>query len=171
MAAVRSHLSTYADHMTRPDDTDWMLLDLLQADARMGFRELARRAGLSPATVANRTRRLENTGVVTGYHARVDPIAAGYAVTAFIVVDTRGRRESVRVADLARAHPAVLEDHRVTGSDDHVLKVVVARLSELEPLIDQLNELGKPATTIVLSSPKPWSPIARVGTTSTTSGT
>ncbi|GAA3643737.1 Lrp/AsnC family transcriptional regulator [Microlunatus ginsengisoli] len=145
--------------MAEVDETDWHLLGLLQEDARRGYRELARQAGLSPVTVANRVRRLENAGVISGYHARVDPTAAGYAVTAFIVVDTRGRRESLRVADLAKAHPFVLEDHRVTGSEDHVLKVVVPRLADLEPLIDQLNELGKPATTIVLSSPKPWSPI------------
>lgn len=141
------------------DETDWFLLDLLQRDARLGYRELARQAGMSPATVANRVRRLENTGTITGYHARVDPSTAGYGITAFIVVNTHGRRQSLRVADLANANPAILEDHRVTGSDDHVLKVVVARLADLEPLIDELNEFGKPETTLVLSSPKPWAPL------------
>jgi hypothetical protein len=43
----------------------------------------------------------------------------------------------------------VLEDHRVTGTDDHVLRVVVTSLHELEPLIDELNEHGKPATMLV----------------------
>lgn len=147
--------------MTELDDTDWMLLDLLQNDGRLGYRELSRQTGLSPATVANRVRRLENTGVIAGYHARVDPAAAGYGIVAYIVVDTRGRRESLRVGDLANSTTTVLEDHRVTGSDDHVLKVAVPRLADLEPLIDELNEFGKPATTLVLSSPKPWAPLVK----------
>ena len=144
------------------DELDWKLLELLQNDARLGYRELARQSGLSPATVASRVRRMENAGVITGYHARVDPRAAGYGVTAFIVVDTNGRRESFRVAELAAQRPAVLEDHRVTGSDDHVLKVAVADLGDLEPLIDELNEFGRSATTIVLSSPKPWGQLERL---------
>ncbi len=143
------------------DELDWNLLALLQRDARWGYRELARQSGLSPATVANRVRRMENAGVIAGYHARLDPRAAGYSVTAFIVVDTNGRRESFRVAELAAQRPAVLEDHRVTGSEDHVLKVAVADLGDLEPLIDELNEFGRSATTIVLSSPKPWGPLQR----------
>lgn len=145
------------------DELDWDLLKLLQNDARLGYRELARQAGLSPATVASRVRRMENAGVIAGYHARVDARAAGYGVTAFIVVDTNGRRESLRVAELAAENPAVLEDHRVTGSEDHVLKVATANLADLEPLIDELNEFGRPATTIVLSSPKPWGPLERPG--------
>lgn len=153
--------SRYGERMNSLDNLDWELLGVLQHDARLGFRELARRTGLSPATVASRVRRMENTGVIAGYHARVDPRAAGYGVTAFIVVDTNDRRESLRVAELAARTSSVLEDHRVTGSYDHVLKVAVEDLGDLEPVIDELNEFGRPATTIVLSSPKPWSRLER----------
>lgn len=143
------------------DETDWEILEVLQEDARVGYRELARRIGMSPAGTVARVRRLERSGVITGYGARVDPAKAGYPITAYIVVNTAGRRQSLRVADLAARTPAVLEDHRVTGSDDHVLRVVVTSLGELEPLIDELNDLGKPATTLVLSSPKPWAAVPR----------
>jgi Lrp/AsnC family transcriptional regulator, leucine-responsive regulatory protein len=56
------------------------------------------------------------------------------------------------------AEPTVVEDHRVTGTDDHVLRVIAPRVVDLEPLIDELNGLGKPATLLVLSSPKSWAP-------------
>lgn len=141
------------------DKTDWQILDVLQDDARVGYRELARRIGMSPAATAARVRRLERDGVITGYSARVDSSRAGYPITAYVVVNTAGRRQSLRVADLAARTASILEDHRVTGTDDHVLRVVVSELQELEPLIDELNELGKPATTLVLSSPKPWAPV------------
>lgn len=145
--------------MTQLDSTDHRLLALLQDDARLGYRELGRMIGMSPPAVAARVRRLESSGVITGYGARVDPAAAGYGLQAFGVVTTAGRRQSLELARMAVARPTILEDHRVTGSEDHVLRVVAPRIGDLEPLIDDLNGLGKPATSIVLSSPKPWAPI------------
>jgi Lrp/AsnC family leucine-responsive transcriptional regulator len=145
--------------MTQLDAIDHQLLQLLQDDARLGYRELGRTIGMSPPAVAARVRRLENGGVITGYGARVDPMAAGYGVHAFIVVTTAGRRQSLELARMAADRPTILEDHRVTGTEDHVLRVVAPRISDLEPMIDDLNGLGKPATSIVLSSPKPWAPV------------
>lgn len=145
--------------MSQIDATDHRLLALLQDDARLGYRELGRRIGMSPPAVAARVRRLENIGVITGYSARVDPLAAGHGVRAFVVVTTAGRRQSIELARLARNRSDVLEDHRVTGSEDHVLRVVAPRVGDLEPLLDELNGLGKPATSVVLSSPKPWAPV------------
>ncbi|WP_061298327.1 Lrp/AsnC family transcriptional regulator [Herbidospora cretacea] len=145
--------------MASLDTTDWQLLALLQEDARLGFRELARRVGLSPPAVAARVRRLEGLGVITGYGARVDPAKAGWPVQAFVVLSTTGIRQSHQTAHLALTAPHILEDHRVTGTDDHILRVVAHEIGALEPLIDQLNELGKPATSFILSSPKPWAPV------------
>lgn len=145
--------------MTQLDAVDRHLLALLQDDARLGYRELGRTVGMSPPAVAARVRRLEHNGVITGYSARVDPIAAGHEVHAFVVVTTAGRRQSLDLARLATERPAVLEDHRVTGTEDHVLRVVAPRIRDLEPLVDDLNGLGKPATSIILSSPTPWAPV------------
>ena len=143
------------------DDVDWKIVEELQRDARQGFRELGRTIELSPQAVAVRVRRLERTGVITGYSARVDPSKLGYAVQAWVVVTTGGVSQSRAVAAKARAHEAVLEDHRITGTEDHLLRVVATDLAALEPLIDELNAWGKPATSLVLSSPKPWAPVPR----------
>jgi Lrp/AsnC family leucine-responsive transcriptional regulator len=153
----RSHLCM-TDNL---DAVDHELLALLQEDARLGFRELGRRVGMSPPAVAARVRRLEHLGVITGYSARIDPAKAGFAVEAFTVVTTSGRRASLELARMARAEPTILEDHRVTGTEDHILRLVAARIGDLEPLIDELNGLGKPATLIILSSPKPWAPLPK----------
>ncbi|MEV5714306.1 Lrp/AsnC family transcriptional regulator [Amycolatopsis mediterranei] len=66
------------------DDVDWRLLDLLQADGRLSFKELGRRINLSAPAVAERVRRLEETGVITGYRAQVDARRAGRPLQAFV---------------------------------------------------------------------------------------
>lgn len=149
--------------MAHLDEMDWQLLALLQEDARLGYRELARRVGLTPPAVATRVRRLESTGVIAGYHARVDPMKAGYGVEAFIHVASTGRRQSYTIAAHAAGDPLVLEDHRVAGQNDHVIRMVGTSISALEPFIDKLNENGRPTTSFVFSSPKRWSPVADPG--------
>ncbi|PYC64738.1 hypothetical protein C7C45_30170, partial [Micromonospora arborensis] len=71
------------------DDMDWALLRELQADARLSFSELSRRVHLSPPAVAERVRRLEEAGVITGYHAHVDLTRAGRTGGA-LIPDGRG---------------------------------------------------------------------------------
>jgi Lrp/AsnC family leucine-responsive transcriptional regulator len=72
------------------DRVDWHILEELQADARLSFNELSRRVRLSPPAVAERVRRLQDTGVVTGYHATVDLARAGRPVRAVVVMDCYG---------------------------------------------------------------------------------
>ncbi|MFH5879404.1 Lrp/AsnC family transcriptional regulator [Arthrobacter sp. NA-172] len=150
--------------MVTLDDLDWELLRLLQEDARLGYRELARHVGLSAPAVASRVRRLERHGVITGYSARVDPLAAGYAVEAFIHIESSGKRQSYGVAAQAIADPYVLEDHRVAGQDDHILRVVAETVRDLEPFIDSLHDKGSSATSFIFSSPKRWAPVVQPGT-------
>jgi Lrp/AsnC family leucine-responsive transcriptional regulator len=66
------------------DDVDWRLLEALQADGRLSFKELGRRINLSAPAVAERVRRLEETGVITGYRADVDARRAGQPLQAFV---------------------------------------------------------------------------------------
>ncbi|MEV0890748.1 Lrp/AsnC family transcriptional regulator [Promicromonospora sp. MEB111] len=147
--------------MIELDDIDWQILTALQQDARIGYRELGRQVGLTPPAVANRVRRLEGSGVILGYSARVDPASVGYGVEGFVHIASAGRKQSYTIAAQATAEPRVLEDHRVAGQSDHILRVVAESLSDLEPFIDRLNDNGRPMTSLVFSSPKRWSPVPR----------
>ena len=149
--------------MVTLDDLDWELLRLLQEDARLGYRELGRHVGLTAPAVASRVRRLERHGVITGYSARVDPLAAGYAVEAFIHIESTGKLQSYGIATQAIADPYVLEDHRVAGQDDHILRVVAETIRDLEPFIDSLHDKGSSATSFIFSSPKRWAPVVQPG--------
>ena len=132
------------------DDVGWRLLTALQDNGRLSFAELGRRVNLSLPAVAERVRRMEEAGVITGYHAVVNMDKLGLPIGAFIRIST-SKEGCARVTALAAARPEIRECHRVTGS--YIMKVSVASMAHLEELIDRLMPLGPFATSIVLSSP------------------
>jgi Lrp/AsnC family leucine-responsive transcriptional regulator len=137
---------------------DWALLRELQADARLSFSELSRRVHLSPPAVAERVRRLEESGVITGYHAHVDLARAGRRVVALIRMSCYGTRCVLRDPEVA-AWPEILEIHRITGDACGVLKVATASIEDFERVIDRLAPYGQPSSTMVLSTPLDWQPV------------
>lgn len=140
------------------DDMDWALLRELQADARLSFSELSRRVHLSPPAVAERVRRLEDAGVVTGYHAHVDLSRAGRSVVAMIRMSCYGSRCILRDPAVP-TWPEILEIHRITGDACSLLKVATGSIDAFEQVIDRLAPYGQPSSTMVLSSPLAWQPV------------
>src|SRR3546814_1685531 len=92
------------------DKVGWQLLRVLQEDARLSFSELGRRVGLSSPAVAERVRRMEDSGIITGYRALVEPSKLGYPTTAFIHLKVAGEHHN-----------------RIARSEEHT--------SELQPLM------------------------------------
>lgn len=137
---------------------DWALVGELQRDARLSFSELSRRVHLSPPAVAERIRRLEQSGVVTGYHAHVDLAKAGRHVVAMIRMSCYGSRCVLRDPAVA-GWAEVLEIHRVTGDACCVLKVATRAMEDFEEVIDRLAPYGQPSSTMILSTPLPWRPV------------
>jgi len=134
------------------DEMDWSLLSELQRNSRLSFSELSRRVHLSPTSVAERVRRLEETGVITGYHAQVDLAQAGRPVIAFIRMPCYGAHCVLRDPDIA-GWPEIREIHRVTGDACSILKVATQSMTAFEDLIDRLAPYGPPSSTMVLSTP------------------
>lgn len=133
------------------DDIGWHILREVQQDARLSFHELGRRVGLTAPAVAERVRKLEDAGIITGYSAKVNPQKIGMPITA-IVRMTAIKMHLPQTVDLVSSFPEVLECHRVTGMDSYILKVIVSSIPHLEHLINRLVPYGEPATSIVLSS-------------------
>ena len=140
------------------DSLDHKILHELQANARLSFAELGRRIGLSTPAVAERVRRLEETGVITRYTALVDPAKVGLPVRAFIKITVPGDRLPHFNA-LAQRVPEVRECHRVTGAESYILQVAVRDLPHLEKVIDSLTPYVATNTSMVLASPVPWNPV------------
>lgn len=133
------------------DDVGWHILRSLQEDARISWSELGRRVGLSSPAVVERVRRMEEAGIITAYRAEVDLSKLGYPILAFMRFGSMPG-ESSALSALFQKHPEVLECHRVTGSDDYIVKVAVSSVAHLEQLVDQFTR-SQITTLIVLSSP------------------
>jgi Lrp/AsnC family transcriptional regulator, leucine-responsive regulatory protein len=126
------------------DEKDRKLLDRLQEDARLTSTELGQQVGLSPSGVQKRLRKLEDAGVVQKYAAILDRRLLGRDLAVFVQVTIQGHTwEAVAQFDEAVQEMAeVLECHRVTGSADYLLKVIVRNHEELDHfLINRLVRL------------------------------
>ena len=134
------------------DAINLRLLEELQADARLTMAELGRRINLSPPAVAERVQRLERAGVITGYHAEVDPKAVGYPIQ--VVVRIRpSTRQLHKIPDLARETPEVVECSRITGEDCFFLRLHLRSMDDLEGILDRFVVYGQTTSSIVHSSP------------------
>ncbi|HYO55819.1 Lrp/AsnC family transcriptional regulator [Archangium sp.] len=140
------------------DELDYRIVDLLQRDGRATQLELSRSVGLSQPAVAERIRKLEERGVITGYSARVDAAKLGKDITSFIGVSIEHPKYFDGFARKVLAMPEVLEAHRVAGQDSYVLKVRTSNTKTLDTLLVEtlrtISGVTRTHTTIVLSSIK-----------------
>lgn len=113
---------------------------------------------MSHSAAAERVRRLEESGVVTGYSAVVDPERLGFAIMAFL----RLRYPSSvyePLHELLAGTPEVIEAHHVTGDDCFIMKVVATSMAHLEQVSGRIGQLGSVTTSVVYSSPLPARPL------------
>ena len=127
------------------------IVNILQRNARTSFSELGRKVGLSTPAAAERVRKLEESGVISGYHASVDPARIGLPVTAFIQLTTPSENYP-RLKSLVEGLEPVVECHHISGEASFLIKAVAASVTDLEALVDQLGPFGRTRTTVVLSS-------------------
>jgi Lrp/AsnC family leucine-responsive transcriptional regulator len=153
---------TYRTEGDLVDRVDWHIVTELQSDARLSFNELSRRVRLSAPAVAERVRRLEADGVITGYHARVEPARIGRTVSAVVTMDCYGTTCLLRDPAVL-SWPEILHFYRVTGQGCSVLVVATESMQAFEGLIDRLAHYGRPSSSMVLADLLPWSLIRQPG--------
>ena len=146
-------------HKTSPhgvelDAIAWKILENLQNNARISFAELGRKVGLSTPAVAERVHRLEEAGVVTGYHASVDMAKLGVPIHVLIRLTIPGGELQIsRTVAAIKELPEISRCHRITGDESFVIEAHLVSVHHLEALIDKLSAYGATATSTVLSSP------------------
>jgi Lrp/AsnC family leucine-responsive transcriptional regulator len=142
----------------RIDEIDRVLLRELQADGRLSVAELGRRVNLSAPAVAERVKRLERTGVITGYRAEIDPRRLGFPIAAIVRIRPT-TRQLQKIPELAREVREVVECHRVTGEDCFVMKLQLRAMDDLEAILDRFIVFGQTTTSIIHSTPVATRPL------------
>lgn len=137
------------------DATDWAILGELQRDGRMPLTELGRRVNLSASATTERVKRLETTGVISGYGARIDLPKTGYAVLAVIRLKYPGNKHAP-LHQLLKERSEILECLRTTGDDCYLLKVAAGSMAHLEQLVNELTEFGSTTTNLVYTETQPY---------------
>ena len=134
------------------DAADHQILNALNVNARISMADLGRLLGMSPQSAADRLRRLEDLGVVSGFSVKLDRETLGLTVGAYIRIRP-AMGELPRVTGLLADIPEIVECDRVTGDDCFIAKVFVARIEDLERVIDRLIPYAQTNTSIIQSSP------------------
>jgi DNA-binding Lrp family transcriptional regulator len=131
------------------DAIDRRILAELQRDGRMTNVELARHAGISAPPCLRRVRRLEEAGIIRGYHADPDPQKLGWEIVFFAVVGLDSQKETVLEAfeRLVATWPEVRECHMIRGGGDFLLKLVARDTGHENQLTQRLT--GSPTVTRV----------------------
>jgi Lrp/AsnC family leucine-responsive transcriptional regulator len=139
------------------DETDLKILEILQKEGRTKRNELAERVGLSLPAVSERLKKLEESGIIAGYYARLNHHMLGKDITAFIVATVDSSRHFPLFLEHANNTPEVLECHAITGDGTHIIKVRTDNTAGLEKLLSKIQSwqgVIKTTTSVVLSTSK-----------------
>ena len=142
------------------DQIDKLILEKLQANAKITNSQLAIEIGLSPAPTLERVRKLENSGFIKSYHALMDTDKIGLGVSVFILVSLSSHKKSQIMSFVEKVNsiPQIVECHHITGSGDFLLKVLAKDITSYQELIlDKLvdiDEIGNMQSMVVLSTYK-----------------
>ena len=137
------------------DTVDRRIIAALRTNGRVTYADLGRQVGLSASAVHERVGKLEANGVITGYHAVVDPRAVGLDVTALVGIHPTDTADDEDVAAALAELPEVESCYRVAGDEAFVVKVRVATVDELERCLGNLrriNGVARTRSTVVLST-------------------
>ena len=141
--------------MHQIDKIDVTILELLQDSGRMKRNAIAEIVGLSVPSVSERMRKLEERGVITGYHAVIAPKRFHIDITSFIRVTVDGSVNYDNFVNEILVFPEVQEVHSITGEGSHILKVRSRNTTTLEQLLSKIQSLPGvhgTSTSIVLST-------------------
>lgn len=140
------------------DDLDRKILEHIQHFGRSSYAEIGGAIGLSVSAVNERLKKLEKQGVIAGWTARLDPLAAGNNVLAFVYVLIERPEHDAAFQTLVRGEPAIQECHHIASDWSYLLKVRAPSLLALEDLVARrikaLPGIPRSQTVIVMSTAK-----------------
>jgi Lrp/AsnC family transcriptional regulator, leucine-responsive regulatory protein len=136
------------------DPVDAAILAEVSRDPRATLAQLSERVGLGVSAVQARLRRLEHSGVITGYRAILDPEKVGRSLSAFIEITPLDPSQPDNAPELLEHLTAIEACHSIAGDASYILFVRVATPRDLEALIRDIRSSAgvSTRTTVVLQT-------------------
>ncbi|QSE98452.1 Lrp/AsnC family transcriptional regulator [Fulvivirga lutea] len=140
------------------DKIDRKILEILQSNAKITNANLATKIGLSPAPTLERVKKLENSGIIKSYHAKLDTDIVGLGVSTFVMVSLKGHNkdnidkfiESIAEID------EIIECHHITGSGDFILKIIAEDIAAYQRLmlekVSNIDVVDSMQSMVILST-------------------
>jgi DNA-binding Lrp family transcriptional regulator len=140
------------------DTIDRKILEILQSRAKITNARLSEEIGLSPAPTLERVKKLEQLGIITSYHAKLDPDKIGLGVSTFVLATLIGHNKTNIenfIAEIQKI-PEVVECHHITGAGDFILKIISKDISSYQKLmlekVSEIKEVDNMQSMVVLST-------------------
>lgn len=138
------------------DETDRRILEILRRNGRAPVAEIAREVNLSPAPVARRIERLEESGVIRGYTAIIDDHRGG-SVEAFTELRLDGSAETGEIAEWLKDVPEIEAFYTIAGDPDAIVRIRVDDVDHLQRVVNSMRRTGRLAATKTLIVMHSWS--------------
>jgi Lrp/AsnC family transcriptional regulator, leucine-responsive regulatory protein len=145
-------------HSQKIDDIDKKILEILQARAKITNAKLSEEIGLSPAPTLERVKKLEQMGIISSYHAKLNTEKIGLGVTTFVLATLVGhnRANIEGFIEAIEKIPEVIECHHITGAGDFILKVIAKDISSYQKLmlekVSDIPQVDNMQSMVVLST-------------------
>lgn len=145
-------------HTHKIDEIDKKILEILQLRAKITNARLSEEIGLSPAPTLERVKKLEQMGIITSYHAKLNTEKIGLGVTTFVLATLNGhnRTNIESFVEAINKVPEVIECHHITGAGDFILKVIAKDIASYQKLmlekVSDIPQVDNMQSMVVLST-------------------
>ena len=136
------------------DNTDIKILKERQLDSRLSIRELSKRVNLSPPSVSERIKKLEDNGVIESYTIKINKSALDFSIQCIIQIDIKNSN-FVKFKELIYNHPRIVFCYRIAGHSCILVKLIAKSISEIEKFIDSISSLDSTTSTHIIFSEIP----------------
>ncbi|MBP4142672.1 Lrp/AsnC family transcriptional regulator [Flavobacterium sp. I-SCBP12n] len=135
------------------DAIDLKIIEKLKVNARVSFVDIGKQIGLSPSSVRERIQKLEDMEVIKGYSVELNTKKLGFGLEVFIMFKLFSGN-LILFSEQLKEFPEITEIHRITGTHNIFMKVILTDQLHLQQFIDRLLIYGEPTTHLILSNLK-----------------
>lgn len=145
-------------HTHKIDNIDKKILEILQSRAKITNARLSEEIGLSPAPTLERVKKLEQMGIITSYHAKLNTEKIGLGITTFVLATLNGHNRANIEGFIEEINkiPEVVECHHITGAGDFILKVIAKDIASYQKLmlekVSDIKQVDNMQSMVVLST-------------------